>query len=276
MDWLERRCDRISGGDFSMTFHVHANYRDRELEEGISRSKQTVYLESKIIDTGDFYIPDPEFGDVKLNVFPFINSVSNKRVYLPECFKLWELSVNEIAKLIPLQDGANQHYVTIDSKFFSSGDFLRREGLHLDGNFCVDPNFMIASWGGAYYDKRVIVKKDWILPYDIDFPVGAYISNKKGGIFCVSTEVGCQAWEGNFEVAVRDGGDLSEYNGSLENYMDVKKIILEKNKLYFMNSTTPHETLYIEKGKRRTLIRITLNHEYQNDAIFSKFKEIIQ
>jgi hypothetical protein len=48
---------------------------------------------------------------------------------------------------------------------------------------------------------------------------------------------------------------------------DDKKVIFEKNQLYFMSSNTPHETLLISKGKRRTFLRITLNHNYQNEAI---------
>jgi hypothetical protein len=59
--------------------------------------------------------------------------------------------------------------------------------------------------------------------------------------------------------------------GSFENMTDQlsddRKIIFEKNQLYFMSSNTPHETLLISKGKRRTFLRITLNHDYQNESI---------
>ena len=70
---------------------------------------------------------------------PFENN--GEWVSLPEGFKIWEDSFNEILKRIPLQEGANTHYVTIDTKFFTTDDFLRREGIHIDGNFCVDPYF---------------------------------------------------------------------------------------------------------------------------------------
>lgn len=84
---------------------------------------------------------------MKLNLFPFENE--GKHVQLPIGFQIWEDTLNEILKMIPLCDGANQHYVTIDSKFFSTADFLRREGVHADGNFCVDPNFKAATWAGS-------------------------------------------------------------------------------------------------------------------------------
>jgi hypothetical protein len=51
---------------------------------------------------------------------------------------------------------------------------------------------------------------------------------------------------------------------------DDRKKIFEKDQLYFMSSNTPHETLLITKGKRRTFLRITLNHNYQNESIINQ------
>jgi hypothetical protein len=270
---------------------------------------------------GDVVIPDPEHGDIKLSVFPFENT--GEWVSLPECFKAWEKSFNEVLKSIPLQEGANTHYVTIDSKFFTTGDFLRREGVHMDGNFCVDPYFSGISekkewggasytWGGASYkeeeteeekiqntrgkklkellkkkkakkkpgkvDERQYhlyeakadnshVKMDWVLPYNIVIPIAQYVAEKKGGILTVSTEVGCQAWSGEFHGEVLSEGAFTEMESQLT---DDKKVVFEKNALYFMSSNTPHETMFIDKGKRRTFLRITLNHNYNNEAILNK------
>jgi len=104
---------------------------------------------------GEIILPDPDHGDFKLSVMPFENN--GEWVNLPEGFKIWEKTFNEVLKHIPLQEGANTHYVTIDTKFFTTDDFLRREGIHIDGNFCVDPYFTssiteMASWGGASYN----------------------------------------------------------------------------------------------------------------------------
>jgi len=286
-------------------------------------------------------LPDPEHGDLKLSVFPFENN--SKWVSLPEPFKIWEKSFNEVCKRIPLQEGSNQHYITIDTKFFTNDEFLRREGVHVDGNFCVDPNFKSinkksskgllkeswggasfnddepksswggasfndeepksswggakpksswggatfkevepesksswggakpkSSWGGASFRENKVyeamddnshVKMDWVLPYKLTIPVGDYISENKGGILTVSTEVGCQAWSGDFVGEILSEGAFTEMESQLS---DENKIIFEKNKLYFMSSNTPHETLLITKGKRRTFMRITLNHNYDN------------
>jgi hypothetical protein len=307
------------------------------------------YHRTSVKNLGEVILPDPNTGDFKLSVMPFENNGS--WVSLPEGFKQWEESFNEVLKYIPLQEGANTHYVTIDTKFFTTDEFLRREGVHIDGNFCVDPYFSSAitekaswggasyggsSWGGASYQEptsksswggaspksswggaepstsksswggaepmpswggatsksgtpqfkivrgedgiaRIIreskfeeqsdnshVKMDWVLPYDIVIPISEYVSSSKGGILTVSTEVGCQAWTGDFHGEIMSEGSFEKMEDQLT---DDRKVIFEKNQLYFMSSNTPHETLLISKGKRRTFLRITLNHNYQNESI---------
>ena len=298
------------------------------------------YHKTHIKNMGKVELPDPEFGDFKLSVMPFENTGS--WVSLPEGFKRWEKSFNEILKKIPLQEGANTHYVTIDTKFFTTDEFLRREGVHIDGNFCVDPKFRKLnedfkaswggaepkpswggarantspeptdsytdefkaswggaepkpSWGGARYSEDEFkaswggaepkpswggatadeyqyeakednshVKMDWVLPYKIIIPIADYVSESKGGIITVSTEPGCQAWSGKFYGEIMGEGSFEKME---EQLTDDKKVIFEKNQLYFMTSNTPHETLLITKGKRRTFLRITLNHNYENSAI---------
>lgn len=292
---------------------------------------------TSVKNLGEVILPDPNTGDFKLSVMPFENT--GEWVSLPEGFKQWEESFNEVLKYIPLQEGANTHYVTIDTKFFTTDEFLRREGVHIDGNFCVDPYFStsvmekaswggasyggsswggaryqappvaksswggasISSWGGARYYESVeesiqnpkysLVKKedniyslvresqfeaqpdnshvkmDWVLPYDIVIPISEYVSSTKGGILTVSTEVGCQAWSGDFYGEVMSEGSFEKMEDQLT---DDRKVVFEKNQLYFMSSNTPHETLLISKGKRRTFLRITLNHNYNNESILSK------
>jgi hypothetical protein len=308
------------------------------------------YHRTSVKNLGEVILPDPNTGDFKLSVMPFENNGS--WVSLPEGFKQWEESFNEVLKYIPLQEGANTHYITIDTKFFTTDEFLRREGVHMDGNFCVDPYFTsslneeMSSWGGASYDgnsswggasyqepksswggaepdiksswggaepdvksswggaepmpswggarsntttpqyrivrgedgvARIVreskfeemsdnshVKMDWVLPYDITIPISEYVSSSKGGILTVSTEVGCQAWSGDFYGEVMSEGSFEKMEDQLT---DDRKVIFEKNQLYFMSSNTPHETLLISKGKRRTFLRITLNHNYNNSLI---------
>ena len=314
-----------------------------EIISGLGLPKQirlvenVTYHKTHVKRLGTVVLPDPQHGDLKLSVMPFENT--GKWVSLPEGFKMWEKAFNNVIKRIPLQEGANTHYVTIDTKFFTKDEFLRREGVHIDGNFCVDPNFRslnenefksswggaMPSWGGARYkepetdfdqtseyfqdvnstglnsdsdfmgdtkaswggatplptwggirgkrfqvlENNAHVEMDWVLPYDITIPISEYVSDKKGGIITVSTEVGCQAWNGTFIGEVMGEGSYEKMKDQLT---EDKKIIFEENGLYFMSSNTPHETLLIEKGKRRTFMRITLNHNYMNEAILKNEK----
>ena len=224
-------------------------------------------IQSKIEKYGKIEIPNPEYGDMKLNVYPFINS--SEWVKLPEQFQKWEKSLNSILEFIPLIEGCNQHYITIDSKFFTTDEFLRREGIHIDGNFCADPDFKYCSWGGGggswmglTVDRNGKPQTDFAIPYDIEIPIGTYVSGEKGGIFSVSNEIGCQAWEGEFIGEILDGGDFSEMTDQLK-----EPIIFGENELVFMTSNTPHETLMIDKGKRRTFMRLSLNHNYPNEVL---------
>lgn len=224
-------------------------------------------------------VPDPDFGDVKLNVFPFIN---NERIQLPNGFQLWEPTLQAIMEHVPYVDGCDEHYVTIDSKFFTVDDFLRREGVHIDGNFCADPQFAHTSWGGTRTSwggttvEPVPSESDglpeiewnvvtpWVSPYGVVPPIGTYVSDTLGGIFCVSSEVGCRAWTGRFVGEVMDEGS---FETMLDQLTDDREVIFDKNTLYFMTSNTPHESLKINKGTRRTFMRVTLNHKYPNEKL---------
>lgn len=239
--------------------------------------------EAVVQSFGRFKIPDQEVGNLRLNVMPFKNGSA---IRLPEGFRLWEDTLQELMSYVPLQEGADWHYVTINSEFFTEGAPLRREGVHMDGNFCVDPEFSYnrgrgvigawsrtrPTWGGMYAKPGEYQEKpdnshvimDWELPYDIIIPIATYVSNEKGGILVVSSKMGCQAWEGSYEGNVGDGGSWESMETQLT---DSKKVLVEENEIYFMSGVTPHETLDIEKGVRRTLMRVTLNHNYDNRLI---------
>lgn len=220
-------------------------------------------------------VPNPIYGDVTLNVFPLSFGK------LPSGFEVWQDVVDDIVRQIPIdENSSNEHFVTITSKFFTEDSCLRREGVHIDGNFCVDPNFVRASWGGVeprpawarmsakkgVYEplpNNEHVKMDWVMPYDVIIPVGTYVSNDKGGLITVSNLTGCDVWNKPLtKDEVGDGGDCS--NIDLSDYPHQE---LEANKLYFMQSNLPHSSRIIKKGSRRTMIRVTLSHDYNNKLI---------
>lgn len=224
---------------------------------------------------GKVKLPNPEFGDIKLNVFPIKHN--DIWIRLPEQFKDYENALNEIISNVPIQLDAIDHYVTIDSKFFTTKDFLRREGVHIDGNFCADPNFQgstwggtTTTWGGTHCTPELKITTNWVSEHKISIPIGKYVSDNLGGLIVVSNEVGCKAWKGKFKGLVGNEGDFSEMESQLN---DQNEFTLGKDEVWMMSSNTPHETLLIDQGKRRTFMRITLAHNYDNSQIF-KIKQV--
>ena len=258
-------------------------------------------LNARIAHLENMAIPDQEFGNTKLNVMPFIHDGSY--IKLPIEYKKWEKSLNNIMKYVPVQADALQHYITINSDFFTKPGTQRREGVHMDGNFCVDPTFTdegvhvkawdtaptwgnltplkawggispspTPSWGGMNFNgykempDNSHVRMDWVLPYDIVIPIAKYVTNTKGGLLVVSSDVGTRAWAGEFNGRVAAEGSFHKMQDQLT---DDKLQYVPKNKLVFMTSNTPHETLPIKAGTRRTFMRVTLNHNYNNKQILA-------
>lgn len=227
-------------------------------------------LQTKQEFLGNINLPNPEFGDIKLNVFPIKHIGS--WINLPKQFKDYEESLNLIMDMIPVQEKANEHYVTIDSKFFTTKDFLRREGVHIDGNFCADPNFKgstwggtTTTWGGTHCTPELKITTNWVSEHNIKIPIGKYVSNDLGGLIVVSNKIGCKVWGGNFKGLIGNEGDFSLLKDQLTKE---KEFILGENEVWLLSSNTPHETMLIEQGKRRTFMRITLAHNYDNTQKF--------
>ena len=217
-------------------------------------------------------LEDPSYGDFKLNLFPV--TWNGKYICLPTGFDIanWEEAVNEIFSHIPvLEEGLNDHYVTIDSKFFAVDETLRREGLHIDGNFCADPNFKNATWGGVktWSDTSIDpvslnIDVPWVSPYGTQVPIGTYVSEELGGLICLSSYQGCYACHGSYTGQIGDGGSCDDLDLST-----CQLVNLKEHMLYAMSSNTPHASTVIPKGNRRTFIRVTLNHNFPNKNIFS-------
>lgn len=225
----------------------------------------------QILD-GSLPINDSQIhGNLTLNLFP----VTRPFTPLPSQFGDFQRLVDQMLLNVPWdKPTSNLHYVTIDSKFFTQPSALRREGLHIDGNFCADPNFQYATWGGTTWsgtrgvtdeNGNFFVETPFVSPYGIKPPIGTYVSADKGGILTLCSYSGCDVYSGEMDFEVGNEGNVEPhrreimYNGT---HTD-----LEKGVLYFMSSNTPHESKIVPAGVRRTLIRVTLAHDYNNALI---------
>jgi len=252
---------------------------------------------------GGLVVPDPEWGDMKLNVFPFLHD-GKTAPKLPGPFQMWEDALAQMMAQIPPQEGAEQFFVTIDTKFFATPGYLRREGVHMDGNFCGDYDFSWGypqlseqltspsetwggeeedppseTWGGGPDEKKASgivalsreqkpdnshVRVGFQLPYDITVPLGKYVSGSLGGTLMASSITGCQAWPGEYRGRVGSGGNWSDMEDQLG-----ESVKIGGQELWLTTSNCPHETLMIPAGTRRTFIRVTLPHNYDNRMLFS-------
>ena len=213
--------------------------------------------ETKLKELQFCLLPQFKYGDIKLNVFPITHKVGP----LPTPFNMYRPIIRIMLDHVPYVEGADNHYVTIDSKFFTQNGLLRREGIHIDGNFCAEEG--ILTWGGIRM-KNSVIDKDWELPYDIEIPVGKYVSSDLGGIISLSSLSGCQVWDADYEGEIGEGGSLEDI---ADQFYGMDGFDLEAFKIYFMSSNTPHASTPIKAGQRRTLVRITLDHRYPNELI---------
>lgn len=220
------------------------------------------HIRTKQLKIATIRLPDPDYGDIKLNVYPFKHDGSY--IGLPKSFEIYEESLNEIMRHVPILDPDQDFYVTIDSKFFTQTETLRREGVHIDGNFCGDLKFEKPTWGGITVKDNKIVKS-FETETPIDVPLGTYVSSDLGGTILVSNAVGCRAWFGNFVGEVGAEGDFSELKDQLT--WD-KRRTFGADEVWVISSDTPHESLPVRAGTRRSFMRITLPHNYENNAIF--------
>lgn len=233
-------------------------------------------MKAKIKKLGELHLKHNLVGNHTLNLFP-------DRL-LPSGFEMFQPVVDKIFSHIPWDNNSsNDHFVTIDSKYFAEASALRREGLHIDGNFCADPEFqltgsgrntwggteIIVTWGRTRFEViengNYSIHTPFINEFGAKPEVGIYVSEELGGIFCVSDLAGCEAFEGDFDIEVQSEGNVEHERKEIEK--NGNKILFQAHQLYFMTSNTPHESLIIPAGNRRTLIRVTLAHDYPNKLL---------
>lgn len=186
----------------------------------------------------------PKFEGLQL----YMHKVSPNKINLPNGFKKYKKIIESMLSMIP--NFLDEMYVTIDEKFLQKGNSHRRSGPHTDGNY-------IYGWGGG---------GGWLTGENgrhlsREKHVHQYLSNT-GGMLIASDYSSCKAWKGNIEGEPNQGGDCSHLIEKLNN---LDSLFLEKNTVYFMNSTAIHESLPVDENVHRNLIRITLPSNFQGD-----------
>lgn len=150
----------------------------------------------------------------------------------------------------------NTAYLTIHGKNLKKGEMLRRGGKHIDGNF--DPD--IFNWTCHGVDFEEWLKKE--APSVNSKYHDILYNSDRGGILLLSNYSSCLGWVGEFEGIAGLGGDCSHIETN-------EPFMLERNKVYYGNSTFIHESIPVEEDVYRIMFRITLprNHIYDTSKI---------
>lgn len=157
----------------------------------------------------------------------------------PRCER-WNETIKNIISHSPKKDGIA--YVTIDELEVKCGETHRRGGKHTDGNY-------LFGWGGGGSgwltgeNGRVLPREKHIQQYCSD----------GGGMLIVSSYEGCDGWNGEYNGEPNQGGNCDHIDVS-----GLEKFTMEKNVIYWGNSTFIHESLPMDRDIKRQLIRITL------------------
>lgn len=135
-------------------------------------------------------------------------------------------------------------YLTIDGKKILKDNSHRREGAHIDGIWEPKGGWDDGGWNNISMHGTPPPRHS-INPFEVN-----------GGIILASDYTASKGWNGEYDIMPGDGGDCSKHNLS-------EGFIMEKNNVYFGNSTFIHESLPINEDVHRTLIRISFPKEFK-------------
>jgi len=175
----------------------------------------------------------------------YMHKTSNKNLILPNGFEEYKNPISNMLSMINDCDG--DIYITIDEKMINKNESHRRGGIHTDGNY-------IYGWGGGGgwltgENGRVLSKEKHDRQY----------MSTSGGWLIASTFSACKAWKGKVNGYIGQGGNCDHLSSQLHS---CEEITLKENIVYFMNSTGIHESLPVLQNVKRSLLRITLPHDF--------------
>jgi len=133
-------------------------------------------------------------------------------------------------------------FLTVDGKLIEKGDKHRRGDPHMDGIWMESGWDVPSRWNMMHGtpDPSHIID-----PFEVN-----------GGIILASDYTACKGWNGEYNDLPGDGGDCSHFNLK-------EGFLLEKDTVYYANSTFIHESLPVENDVHRTLLRVSLPESFK-------------
>lgn len=166
----------------------------------------------------------PKYSGTRVMMMPL--DFADPRGSTPEFLSHWTGTIEKLVKLSEVEEGVG--FITIDEAQVEPGQTHRRPGIHVDG---VSPDGRAGGWGGG--------------------GGGAYGA---GGMLLVSSKVGCRGWSQTFEGWPKPEGDCSHLKPQCDSESEV---VLDPNRVYFLNPLAVHEPLPLQDGGRRQFVRLS-------------------
>jgi hypothetical protein len=143
---------------------------------------------------------------------------------LPAALSRYKRAVAGLFNMSYVKKGVG--YLTIDERDLSSGESLRRPGLHVDGIY----KDGAGGWGG-----------------------GAPWAGK--GMITVSNPAGCRAWNQTFNGWPKSEGECEHLHSQAH---PESATTLQPNTAYWMNPLCVHESLPMEDQTERGFMRLSM------------------
>jgi len=168
----------------------------------------------------------PEYKGIRILHMPLILGDLDS---LPDYLDHWRHTFTQLFNIAHIKKGIA--YITIDEKIVKKGDTHRRKGLHVDG---VYQGHAGCTFGGGTFGQ-----------------VG-------NGMYLASSEIGCRAWKQEFIGRAGHDGECDHLSNQCKKE---NEIILDKNKVYWLDGLCVHESIPMEQNTQRTLIRFTMPND---------------
>ena len=179
----------------------------------------------KLVGKIDF----PDYRGIRILQMPFILGDIES---IPDFLSHWVETFKSLFEISHIKSGIA--YITIDEKLVKKGQTHRRKGLHVDGIYKGNAGCTFGGDGGGPFGT-----------------VG-------DGMYLVSSEIGCRAWNQSFN-------GWPGYEGECDHLMDECKkeneTIFQKNEVYWVDGLCVHESLPMKKDTFRQMVRLTMPND---------------
>lgn len=157
---------------------------------------------------------------------------------LPKRFERWLPTIQDMCRGLVL---GGKNYLMVDQREVKEGEYHRRGGPHIDGN-----------WIPGEPGSGVVVGKSGTGHVTWNEPKwNSEEALKTEAIILASNVTGCIAYVGDVDGTPKQGGDCSHLDLS-----KMRKVIMEPNVAYIGNVFMIHESVPVSENCQRTVVRL--------------------